>query len=80
MKRFLIAVGALALTATPSFAHEHRSADAPKCEHMKDGKMKCCKKDKDGKMVCKMMDHGKPKDDKQAGHDPSSSHGDHKPE
>lgn len=59
MKNLLIAMSALALTATPAFAHEHGSKDAPKSEKMEDGKMKCCKKDKDGKMVCEMMDHGK---------------------
>ena len=59
MKILLIAMSALTLTAAPAFAHEHGSKDAPKCEKMKDGKMKCCKKDKDGKMVCEMMDHSK---------------------
>jgi protein CpxP len=59
MKNFLVAIGALALTASPAAAHEQGAKDAPKHEHMKDSKMECCKKEQDGKMVCKMMDHTK---------------------
>lgn len=64
MKNFVIAIGALALTASPAAAQEQGAKDAPKHEHMQDGKMECCKKDEDGKMVCTMMardkaDHSK---------------------
>lgn len=59
MKNILIAIGALALTASPAVAQDQSMKDAPKHEHMKDSKMECCKKDQDGKMVCTMMDHSK---------------------
>jgi protein CpxP len=59
MKNFLVAIGALALTASPAAAQEQGAKDAPKHEHMKDSKMECCKKDEEGKMVCEMMDQNK---------------------
>lgn len=59
MKSFLIAIGVLALTASPAAAQEPAAKVAPKHEHMKDSKMDCCKKGEDGKMICEMMDHGK---------------------
>lgn len=80
MRNLLIAIGALALTATPALAQAPVAKDAPKSEMMKDGMMKCCKKDKDGKMVCEMMDHSKMDHAKKDAAASDGEHKDHKPQ
>ena len=57
MKTVLIAMGAIALTATPSLAQEPAAKAAPKCEKMKEGKMACETMDH-SKMDHKKMSHG----------------------
>lgn len=47
------------IMVAPAFAADKAPAPAPKCEAMKDGKMKCCTKAVDGKMVCEVKDHSK---------------------
>ena len=60
MNRFILSISAAIFAlATPGAAlaeHHAGGHDGHKCEKMKDGKMKCCKKDEQGKMVCNMMD------------------------
>lgn len=49
------------MMVSPAIATEKTHAPALKCETLKDGKMRCCKKEADGKTVCEIKDHSKMK-------------------
>jgi len=55
MKKMMIALGLAALAMNPALAAQHQHGQKYECEHMEDGKMKCCKPGEDGKVQCHTM-------------------------